>query len=362
MAKNKTIAFFNGVYLPHLGGVERYTFELASRLKKDYNVIIVTANTENLPAEADEGGIKVFRLPVKNLPKNKRLPFLKKNEVYKKLVEKIENLDIDQIVCNTRFYETTLLGCKIAQKKHITPWVINHSGGYVLKPYEDYITKKVLKYRPKFYAVSKTSSKFLKNEYGVETANIFYNAISRAKDFKKPENKTVKILYAGRLIKGKGLEKLLKAFELVKNKCDVELIIAGDGPLKKLIKDDKKIKFLGYTKHDELMQLFRKIDIFAFPTSYPEGFPTVVLEAGINKCAVIASGIDANEEMLGRRSAIIVKNDNKTIVKDLAAAIEKVANDSKYRKKLQDDLFRRVNEKYTCEETVKTFKQEIKNV
>jgi glycosyltransferase involved in cell wall biosynthesis len=242
MAKNKTIAFFNGVYLPHLGGVERYTFELASRLKKDYNVIIVTANTENLPAEADEGGIKVFRLPVKNLPKNKRLPFLKKNEVYKKLVEKIENLDIDQIVCNTRFYETTLLGCKIAQKKHITPWVINHSGGYVLKPYEDYITKKVLKYRPKFYAVSKTSSKFLKNEYGVETANIFYNAISRAKDFKKPENKTVKILYAGRLIKGKGLEILLKAFELVKNKCDVELVIAGDGPLKKLIKDDEKIK------------------------------------------------------------------------------------------------------------------------
>ena len=88
----------------------------------------------------------------------------------------------------------------------------------------------------------------------------------------------------------------------------------------------------------------------------------MVLEAGINKCAVIASGIDANEEMLGRRSAIIVKNDNKTIVRDLAAAIEKVANDSKYRKKLQDDLFRRVNEKYTWEETVKTFKQEIKNV
>ena len=39
----KKIAIFSGYYLPHLGGVERYTFNLASKLKQmGYEVIIVS--------------------------------------------------------------------------------------------------------------------------------------------------------------------------------------------------------------------------------------------------------------------------------------------------------------------------------
>ena len=42
MKKNKkTIAFFNGFYIPHLGGVERYTSKVVEILKKKYNIIIV---------------------------------------------------------------------------------------------------------------------------------------------------------------------------------------------------------------------------------------------------------------------------------------------------------------------------------
>ena len=83
MIRNKkTIVFFNGVYLPHLGGVERYTFELANRLKKEYNVVVVTGNTDNLKSKKDEDGVKVFRLPVRHFPKKNRLPFLKHNNMH----------------------------------------------------------------------------------------------------------------------------------------------------------------------------------------------------------------------------------------------------------------------------------------
>ena len=40
----KTIAFFNGYYLPHLGGVETYTEKLATELKKmGYRIVVVTS-------------------------------------------------------------------------------------------------------------------------------------------------------------------------------------------------------------------------------------------------------------------------------------------------------------------------------
>ena len=40
----QTIAIFSGYYLPHLGGVERYTYNLAQKLKKmGYKIIIITS-------------------------------------------------------------------------------------------------------------------------------------------------------------------------------------------------------------------------------------------------------------------------------------------------------------------------------
>ena len=40
----QTIAIFSGYYLPHLGGVERYTYNLALKLKKmGYKIIIITS-------------------------------------------------------------------------------------------------------------------------------------------------------------------------------------------------------------------------------------------------------------------------------------------------------------------------------
>ena len=81
--KEKTVAIFNGYYIPHLGGVERYTYNIAKKLtEKGYRVIIITTqHDENLTNEEIQEGIKIYRLPIKNLWKN-RYPFLKKNRIY----------------------------------------------------------------------------------------------------------------------------------------------------------------------------------------------------------------------------------------------------------------------------------------
>ena len=56
---------FSANYFPYLGGVERYTYNLAKVLTEKKNeVIIVTSNTFDLSPITIENGVKIFRLPV----------------------------------------------------------------------------------------------------------------------------------------------------------------------------------------------------------------------------------------------------------------------------------------------------------
>ena len=360
MTKNKkTILLISGVYLPHLGGVERYTFELASRLKSDYNVVIITTNTEGLAFDSVEDGVRVFRLPIKNLPQKNRLPFLKKDAEYKQFMSEIRALEVNHVIINTRLYETTFLGLKIAKEKGIRPWIIDHSGGYVLKPYERVSFKKLSRFGLKnidFYSVSKANQKFLKNEFGIVSKGIFYNAIEPVEAPRKPKNEKIKILYAGRIMKTKGIEPLLSSFAKIEKKYNVELEILGDGPLLEKMKATprKNVKFLGKVSHDKVLEKMDKSDIFVFPVLAPEGFPSVLLEAGIRKNAIIATKFLAMEELVGEDGILI---DRKAEL--LEEAFEELLKNPEKITEYQEKIRKRVIENFTWERTINKVKMEL---
>ena len=62
----KTIALFSGYYLPHIGGVERYTYNLAQQFKMmGYRVIVVTTQFDTALSSVEESEIcKIYRLPI----------------------------------------------------------------------------------------------------------------------------------------------------------------------------------------------------------------------------------------------------------------------------------------------------------
>ena len=63
MHMKKNIIIFSGYFLPHLGGVEKYTYNMAKELKKrGYNVIIVTSNYNNSNSEDIIDDIKIIKL------------------------------------------------------------------------------------------------------------------------------------------------------------------------------------------------------------------------------------------------------------------------------------------------------------
>ena len=56
----KKICIFSAQYLPHLGGVERYTYNLATELYRQGNqVVIVTSNVGELLTYEKKEGIEI---------------------------------------------------------------------------------------------------------------------------------------------------------------------------------------------------------------------------------------------------------------------------------------------------------------
>ena len=162
----KTIVIFQGFFIPHIGGVERYTYNLSKKLyEKGYNIIIVTTNHNNeLKFKEELEYATIFRFNnYKRL--STRYPIVKKDKIYKYIIKELKNIKIDYIILNTRFWITTLIGAKFAKKHDIPCCVIEHGTSHFTvynklldffgRQYEHLLTRKIKSLVNDFYGVSR---------------------------------------------------------------------------------------------------------------------------------------------------------------------------------------------------------------
>ncbi|MGQ8872515.1 glycosyltransferase family 4 protein [Paenibacillus sp. TSA_86.1] len=104
------------------------------------------------------------------------------------------------------------------------------------------------------------------------------------------------VLYAGRVIPGKGVDVLIRAVAFVQKQVPVQLVIAGKGPpgyvrsLRKLTqKHNVYAAFLGQMNHEQIDQLYRSVDCLVCPSQNHEAFGLVNVEALASGIPVIAS-------------------------------------------------------------------------
>lgn len=314
----KTIAIFSGYYLPHLGGVERYTYNLAKKLKQmGYNIIIVTSRYDKELKEIEETDYaKIYRLPTYKIVAE-RYPINKENKRFKEIFKMLENENIDSAIIQTRFWTTSYFASKFVAKNNIPACLIEHGSTHFTvnnkildkfgEIYEHKLTNAIKKNVKGFYGVSKKCTEWLKH-FGIEAKGVFYNSINieeveeYTKYIQKDSDKII-ITYVGRMIEEKGVLKLIEAFKKLEKKYDnLELDLAGAGPiLEKIIaenKDEKNIKILGKLSHDEVLKLLGKTTIFVNPSAFSEGLPTTILEAGIMNCAVVATPMGGTTEII----------------------------------------------------------------
>lgn len=118
----------------------------------------------------------------------------------------------------------------------------------------------------------------------------------------KPIPDPVKILYAGKLSRSKGVPWMLKAFsELNYPNWILHLVGSGSGKEKdeclELAKNlGDKVVIHGAVHQNELAKIMKKSHIFILPSFY-EGLPLVVLEALASGCRVIATNLPGIREI-----------------------------------------------------------------
>ncbi|MBQ5755487.1 MAG: glycosyltransferase family 4 protein, partial [Oscillospiraceae bacterium] len=185
-----TLCFFSAQYLPTVGGVERYTFNLAKRvIAAGHKALVVTSALPGLPMdETDEYGIQIIRLPVWPLM-NGRFPVLKPGRQLAEQLKKVWAQKPDFCLINTRFYISSLYAARAAKKRGVPAIIVDHSTGHLPmgsaimnfagQCYEHFACWFIRLYCPRFYGVSQAVCRWLEH-FHVKPEGTLYNAVDPA--------------------------------------------------------------------------------------------------------------------------------------------------------------------------------------
>lgn len=310
-----TICYFSAQYLPTVGGVERYTWNLARcTVAAGHRAIVVTSALPNLPEhEIDGDGIEIYRLPVWPVM-NGRFPVIKPGARFHTLTAQIWAQKLDFCVVQTRMYTQSVWAARAAKRRGIPILVIDHSTGYMPmgsgllgacgRLYEQIACRLVRSTGAPFYGVSAAACRWL-HTFGITAAGTMPNAIdpaaleqeaAHAPDWRAKLNLGDRkiVLFVGRLIPEKGAGLLAQA---VAQLPGVVLVAAGSGPQQQELADLGAVT-PGALPHDAVVQLLRQADVYCLPTRYAEGFPTTLLEAAACRCPIVCTRTAGTEELL----------------------------------------------------------------
>ena len=143
----------------------------------------------------------------------------------------------------------------------------------------------------------------------------------------RPLSQEPTVVFAGRLVREKGADVLVRAFESVSRQLpSSRLVLAGEGPerrsLEALIVDlglADRVRMIGALPSESLPEAFRGAWVQAVPSRWPEPFGMVAAEAMMRSTAVVASDTGGLPEVVshGRTGRLVPPGDARA----LAAAL-----------------------------------------
>lgn len=162
-----------------------------------------------------------------------------------------------------------------------------------------------------------------------------------------------RILFLGRLGKGKGVFELLTAVSLLKNTYpEIKLILGGDGDLAAVqaaVNDlhiEKYVEILGWVGPEQKAQELARASVFTLP-SYDEGLPMAMLEAMAAGKAIVVTSVGGIPEAVrdGENGLLISPRD----VGALAAALKRVLDEPLLRRSLATNARMTIEERFSTD-------------
>lgn len=305
------ICFFTNQHVSKLrGGIERATHELANILKQNgHHIFLLSVHN---PLEKDHIQENQYILPEKvqiNSSKNQEfLSLFARNNKIDIIINQSEVIDI------LRLIKKSIPSTPVVSVIHTDPaaaiksvqdnwdyWKLQYGPTkflllsplfFLRKLYQIHTRKKYTKAKQLYYysqssAVVLLSDKFFesfKKLSGItDTSKLV--AISNPDTVSTQQNVATEkeniVLFVGRLVFQKRLDRLFKIWNRIKDKKDWKLIIVGDGPDRNLYEDLCKkwnvgnIEFVG---HCDPAPYYKRAKVLCMTSSY-EGTPCVIQEA-----------------------------------------------------------------------------------
>lgn len=150
----------------------------------------------------------------------------------------------------------------------------------------------------KVFAVSRPAQEFMDKSFGLR-GDIMPNPVDYKyyQGFAGESLETTKprIVFLGRFDVRKGVKQLVRAYENLPNREEVELVMCGKGPLLQELRDysdnkDLKIFFPGYVDNETKAKYLSSADIAVFPSTSGESFGIVLVEAMSSGAGVTIGG------------------------------------------------------------------------
>ncbi len=384
------------------GGQTLYVLELAKALgKKNINVDIVTRQFENLPIEEEIfKNVKIIRVPAG--PDT----FVQKEKMYELLPEMVDNFIKYNVkkrrsydIIHSHYWDGGYAGIILSKMLDIPHVHTPHTLGkqkklemsvvdtplQKLKPIYRYhlriaVEQKIMNKADAIIVLCETSRIQILEHYLVEDfekIQVIYPGINtdvfntaKTKYDQNINLKSNSILTVSRMVPAKGLDRVIDALALLKNKISFHCYMGGgeneeavsqeekaaEIQIKKRIEENKlsnHVTMIGQVPHDTILPAYyRNSDLFILASRY-EPFGLTTMEAMACGTIPIVSSVAGSREIIvdGLNGFIVDTHDRRA----LAKTITTVLTDTKLNKKVAGNAAFTIKEHHSWDKTVEKF-------
>jgi glycosyltransferase involved in cell wall biosynthesis len=206
--------------------------------------------------------------------------------------------------------------------------------------------------------ISKSTKKEIidRLNYPSEKINVAYPGVDKRFKPGEKQNRKFTIMFVGGLKARKNPQFLLSVLAKI-NRPDVQLVFAGDGPLKsKLVGGN--VSVTGFIPEKDKPAIYHQADVIVLP-SIKEGFGMTLIEAGMSGLPVVANNAWSLPEIVkdGETGFLAKAND----VDDWADKLIQLIKLDKMRHEMGQAARKHVNNKFTWENNIKVHLEVYEN-
>lgn len=233
------------------------------------------------------------------------------------------------------------------------------------KGLKEYILENNLTKKEKLKVIGYGSSNGIDTEYFYKNDKIIKQSLGIKEKYKL--NDKFVFLFAGRIVKDKGINELISSFEkLNKEFQNISLLLVGNyenslDPIseksKDIIKENSSVIETGY--QCDIRAFLASSDCFILPT-YREGFPNVVLQALSMEIPCIVTNINGCNEIINHnKNGLIIKPKSED---ELYLAMKRFLEDETLAKRLSENSRKEIVAKYSRKQFFNYLLDEYKEV